>query len=86
MYRCRALDRMKNEGIVTNHQIMDKKISAANIIEIKATTRTFQIVPLDDHHRNSAEKAIQTWKDHFIGVIIGTAADSPAHLWCQAIP
>ena len=29
---------------------------------------------------------IQTWKDHFIGVMSRTGADFPAHLWFQAIP
>ena len=47
---------------------------------------TFQLVPPDDQHHNSAEKSIQIWKDHFIGVMSGKAATFPVHLWCQAIP
>ena len=45
----------------------------------------FNIIPLDDHHRNLSEKDIKIWKDHFICVIIGMAAAFPAQLWYQAI-
>ena len=47
---------------------------------------TYQLVPLDDHRRNLAENGIKTWKEHFIGVMIGTAEIFNDHLWCQAIP
>ena len=33
-----------------------------------------------------AERAIQTWKDHFVGVLIGTNETFTLHLWCQVIP
>jgi hypothetical protein len=33
-----------------------------------------------------AEKAIQTFKDHFIGVLSGCAPTFPLHLWCQLLP
>ena len=46
----------------------------------------FQLVPPDDHCRNLAEKEIQTWKDHFIGVMIGTETAFPIHIWFQSIP
>ena len=46
------------------------------------STRLPQIT---DHRRNLAEKAIQTWKDHFVSVFSGTADSSPLHLWCQII-
>ena len=32
------------------------------------------------------KKAIQTWKDHFVNVLRGTADKFPMHLWCQLIP
>ena len=47
---------------------------------------SYQLVPPDDHRRNIAEKAIQTWKDNFIAVISGTDAKFPLHLWCQLLP
>jgi len=47
---------------------------------------TYQLVPPNDHRRNVAKKAIQTWKDHIIAVLSGTADKFPLHLWCQLIP
>ena len=47
---------------------------------------TFQLVPPDNHRCHLAEKAIQTWRDHFIGVVSRTTATFPVHLWCQEIP
>ena len=65
---------------------MYNKILAAYRLEIKYTSIIFLIVPPDNHRRNLADKAIKTWKDHFIGVMSGTAAAFPAHIWCQEIP
>ena len=45
----------------------------------------YQLVPLDNHRRNITERAIQTWKNHFVGVISGTATTFPLRLWCHAI-
>ncbi len=33
-----------------------------------------------------AEKAIQTFKDHFVGILSGCAPTFPWHLWCQLLP
>ena len=38
---------------------------------------TYQLELPDDHLRNIAEKSIQTWKDHFVGIISGIAATFP---------
>ncbi|KAL7533577.1 hypothetical protein ACHAXR_005319 [Thalassiosira sp. AJA248-18] len=53
---------------------------------IKESGMTYQLVPPDKHQRNIAEKAIQTWKDHFVSVLSGTAENFPLHLWCQLTP
>ena len=83
--RRRALARMKHKVIVPKHQVLGNEISAAYRKEIWATHMTFQLVPPYDHRRNLEEKATQTWKDHFIGVMSGTAATFPVHLWYQEI-
>ena len=79
--RRRALERMKAQGIVPTHQVLDNEISVAYRQEIKQTSMTYQIVPPYDHQSILEEKAIQTWKDHFIGVMRRTAATLPSHLW-----
>ena len=47
---------------------------------------SYQLVPPDEHRQNIAERAIKTWKSHFIGVLAGTAATFPLYLWCQTLP
>ena len=84
--RSGALTRMKACGITPELQVLDNEASAAYKGAIRESGMTFQLVPPDDHRRNAAEKAIQTWKDHFIAALSGTAEYFPLHLWCQAIP
>ena len=83
--RRRALSRMNLQSIIPKHQVLDNEISDAYRTEICDTNMTFQLVPPDDHRRNLAERAIQTWKDHFVGVLSETASNFPLHLWCQII-
>ena len=42
---------------------------------------TYQLADAHDHRRNVAEKAIQTFKDHFASVLCGTDDSFPMHLW-----
>jgi hypothetical protein len=86
LVRRRALAQMKLQQIVPTHQVLDNEISKAYKTEIQATSMTYQLVPPDDHRCNMAEKTIQTWKDHFVGVLSGTSDTFPLHLWCQALP
>ena len=41
--------------------------------------------PVGDHRLNPAECAIQTFKNPFNGILIGTDSDFPPHLWCCLI-
>ena len=76
---------MQLQGIVPIHQILDNEISEAYKEEILATKMSYQLVPPENHRRKMSERAIQTWKRHFIGVLAGTEATFPLHLWCQII-
>ena len=84
--RLRGLKRMKQQGITPVHQVLDNEISQTYKEEIRESGMSYQLVPPDNHRRNIADRAIQTWKNHFIGVISRAAATFPLHLWCQAIP
>ena len=85
---------MRRQGIVPKHQILDNQSSARMKLVMEATVlldgstskMTYEIVPPDEHRCNIAEKAIQTFKDHFIGVLSGCAKSMPMHLWCQLLP
>ena len=80
--RERAVDIMRECGIRTKKRIFDNEASTAYKEAVTTSGMTYQLVPPDDHRRNVAEKAIQTWKDHFIAALSGTANDFPLHIWC----
>ena len=47
---------------------------------------TFQLVLPHLHRRNAAERAIQTFKNHFIAGIVSTHKYFPLQLWCRLLP
>jgi hypothetical protein len=53
---------------------------------IKKNNMMYQLVPLHDHQRNLAKKAIQTFKAHFISILCGTDIEFLLHLWDQLLP
>eukprot|EP00804_Cyclotella_cryptica_P018674 CCRYP_007185-RA/>CCRYP_007185-RA protein AED:0.41 eAED:0.41 QI:0/0/0/1/0/0.5/2/0/395 len=61
--RTRALSRMRACGLSPKRQVLDNEASAAYKQAILDSGMTYQLVPPDDHRRNVAKKAIQTWKD-----------------------
>ena len=84
--RTQLLHRMKLAGIHPKTQVLDNEASKAYKEAIVTSGMDYQLVLPDDHRRNVAEKAIQTWKDHFISNMSGTAKSFPLHLWDQCIP
>jgi hypothetical protein len=47
---------------------------------------TFQLVPPYSHRRNSAERAIRSFKDHLIAGHCSTDKSFPMHLWDILLP
>jgi hypothetical protein len=45
----------------------------------------YQVVPPHVHRHNSAERAIRTWKNHFVAGICSTDPAFPLHLWDRLI-
>jgi hypothetical protein len=88
--RMRALKQMRQQGIVPKHQILDNQCHGLMKQAIKETAlsdgsiskMTYKLVPPEEHQRNMAKKSIQTFKDHFVGVLSGCAKTMPMHLWC----
>ena len=79
-------ERLTATGTVkpTTH-IMDNEASA----EYKKVIRkncTIQLVPPNNHRRNLAERAIQTFKSHFIAIIAGVDDTFPMRLWDKLLP
>ena len=46
----------------------------------------FQRVPTHLHRRNAAERAIQTWKHHFIAGLASTDPSFPLNAWDYLLP
>jgi hypothetical protein len=46
----------------------------------------FQLVPPYSHRRNSAERAIRSFKDHLIAGLFSTDKSFPMHLWDRILP
>ena len=46
---------------------------------------TFQLVPPHIHSTNAAEKAISTFKDHFLSGLFSVYPKFPMYLWCRLI-
>ncbi len=47
---------------------------------------TIQLVPQDNHRRNLAERAIQTFKNHFKAILNGVDNTFPMRLWDRLLP
>jgi hypothetical protein len=53
---------------------------------MKSKQVDYQLAPPHCHQRDSAERAIRTWKNHFIAGLASTNKQFPLHLWDQLIP
>ena len=84
--RAQALEHMQKVGINLKHQVLDNQALVAYKKAIGDSDMTYELVPPDDHQSNMAEKAIQTFKDHFVSILSGCAPTFPLHLWCQLLP
>ena len=77
--------RMKTAGLGTKKHVLENDISKEYTAAIRANGATHELVPLEEHRRNIAAKSIQTYKNHFVGVLAGLHESFPMHLWCRLI-
>jgi hypothetical protein len=52
---------------------------------IQGNAMTYELVPPGQHRRNQAERAIQTFKSHFISILTGIHDKFPLSLWCHLL-
>ena len=80
------LTRIRATGVCDpKTHILDNEASNDYQAEIKKHTK-MQMVPPDTHRRNIAERAIQTFKSHFIAILAGVDPRFPIFLWCKLLP
>jgi hypothetical protein len=76
---------MQNQKEKPTMHVLDNKASAAFKLVIK-TTCNLQLVPLDTHQWNLAERAIQTFKNHYIAILAGVDPTFPMNLCDCLVP
>jgi hypothetical protein len=76
---------LTNARLRPNFQIMDNEASTAVKYFLKQNNIAYQLVPTHIHRRNAAERAIHTFKSHFVAGLATTDGHFPMHLWCQLV-
>ena len=66
--------------------MLDNECSTEFKQAVKENELEYELVPKDQHRRNLAEQALQTWKAHTIGSLSGVADTFPFVLWDKLLP
>ena len=72
-------------GFKPKLNVMDNQCNRTIQKFITFTDAKVQLVNPDDHRVNAAERAIQTWKNHWIAGMGTLDPNCPLQLWCQFI-
>jgi hypothetical protein len=65
---------------------LDKEASAALQSYFKENDVGYQLVPPHCHNRNTAERAIRTYKGNFVTGLVSADPDFPLHFWDRLFP
>ena len=75
-----------SRGLRPQLQRLDNEASAS-LREFLTTEKVdFQLAPPHLHRRNAAERAIRTFKNHFVAILCGADPNFPIHLWDRLLP
>ena len=77
----KLIRRLHKAKIYPTKHILDNKCSEEYKQAIADNGMEHELVPKGQHRRNIAEKAIQTWKAHAIGVFSGMSNKCPLAIW-----
>ena len=72
-------------GIFPTKQVLDNEISQEYKDAIASFDIAYELVPPHNHERNKAERAIQTFKNHFVSILCGADKDFPLYLWADIL-
>jgi hypothetical protein len=81
----KIINRMKTAGLGIRKHMLDNEASDAFKQYIHQQQIQFELVPPGNHRRNQAERAIQTFKVHFISILAGVEEKFPLSLWCYLL-
>ena len=82
----KILERLEQTGHKPNLHIMDNEASDFLKHSLIKNKITYQLVPPHLHRRNMAERAIQTFKAHFISCLCTAPNTFPAKEWDRLLP
>ena len=81
------MQRLTDNKLSVDLQILDNEASADYKRAIKKKwNANYQLVPPNTHQSNAAERAIHTFKAHFLSILAGINPDSPRNLWDLLLP
>jgi hypothetical protein len=81
----KMVDRMEIAGLGLKHHRLDNKCSENFKKCIQKNGMTHELVPPNCHQQNMAERAIQTFKNHFVSILSGVDNRFPLSLWCHLV-
>ena len=83
----KIFQRWKSMGaVLPNWHILDNEAPEELKHAIRENKCRVELMPADMHRRNVAERAIQTFKGHFISVLSGVADSFPINQWDELLP
>jgi len=81
-----VISTLKTGGYTPSLNVMDNECLAAVEAYIKSERIGIQLVPPHNHRVNAAERAIATFKEHFIAALATVDAHCPLQLWDEFLP
>ncbi len=81
-----ACTRLIRAGLRPRLQRLDNEASTLLKDYMHEQDVTYQLVPPGVHRRNAAERAVRTWKNHFIATLASLPPDFPMRLWNELVP
>ena len=77
---------LMDAGLTLILQHLDNEVSKDLITFIKAKHLDYQLSSPNEDRLNPAERAVQTFRNHFIAILNGCDAAFPKYLRCSLIP
>jgi hypothetical protein len=74
------------KGFKPKLQTLNNEASTALKNFFTVNNIAYQLVPPQCHRRNAAERAIRTFKEHFVAGISSVDPSFPMHLWDRLLP
>jgi hypothetical protein len=77
---------LEEKGFKPRFNVLDNEASSAITEYLRRKDIKWQFVPPNEHRVNAAERAIQTFKNHFIAGLCSTDKQFPSQLWDKLLP